>query len=127
MSVERSANLERVRCRGARGWARALTRSLRLLAASDGTGALVVWEDYRGSAAPAIVGSRLSALGEVLDPAGIVIAGDAAARRSPAVVFDGANDLVVWAKQRGVGLRDVCAARVVALASRRRRPSRRSF
>jgi hypothetical protein len=68
-------------------------------AAFDGTQYLVVWEDYRAGR-PILYGGRIAANGTALDPFGFPIL-DALAKLpsykeyEPAVVFDGANFLVV--------------------------------
>jgi len=77
---------------------------------SDGTNSLIVWSDAR-SGLTDIYGARFTPDGTVLDPAGIVISTAANGQTSPAVVWDGANYLAVWADQRG-DTSDVYAARV---------------
>ena len=47
-----------------------------------------------------VYGARVSALGEVLDPGGIPICTNVSTAYYPAVAFDGANYLVVWADDR---------------------------
>ena len=79
--------------------------------ASDGTGYLVVWEDYRNNNVRDIYGARVDKTGKVLDPAGIAISTATDKQDKPSVVFDGANYLVAWTDWRG-GAADVYAARV---------------
>jgi len=61
----------------------------------DGTNFLVVWEDHRNGS-PDIYGARVTPGGTVLDPDGLAITQAASDQTSPALVFDGANFLVVW-------------------------------
>ena len=67
--------------------------------AFDGTNFLVVWYDGRGSSCD-IYGARVTPAGVVLDPSGIAISQAAGDQCSPALVFDGANFLVVWQDER---------------------------
>ena len=78
--------------------------------ASDGSGFLVVWQDYR-SGAYDIYGARVSAAGTVLDASGFIISAAANEQARPAVTFDGANYLVIWQDYRS-GAYDVYGARV---------------
>ncbi|WNG47595.1 hypothetical protein F0U60_28325 [Archangium minus] len=72
---------------------------------------LVVWEDRRSGAD--IYGARMRSDGTVLDRSGISIAGSTSIQYTPAVVYDGANFLVVWEDFRGgTGYSDVYGARV---------------
>lgn len=68
--------------------------------ASDGTRALVVWEDHRlsgGRALPKILGARVDATGAVLEPKGLGIATTTARLCSAATVsFDGLHFWVAW-------------------------------
>jgi large repetitive protein len=81
--------------------------------AFDGTNFLVAWQDYRdGSGFTDIYGARVSPEGAVLDPTGFVISHAADDQRDPALVFDGANFLVVWDDGRDGGDWDILGARV---------------
>jgi hypothetical protein len=62
--------------------------------ASDGDGYFAVWYDPR-SGSPAIVGTRLTANGEVLDGTGILIARNASVA-SRTVVWSGTSYVVLW-------------------------------
>jgi hypothetical protein len=69
--------------------------------ASSGTGSLVVYNDYaqmlsRGSNRPRLVGTRLDAAGQPLEPRDIVISSDRLGSALPLVDFDGANYFVLW-------------------------------
>ncbi len=55
--------------------------------------------------------ARVSASGEVLDPAGFVISARTTNETAPAVAFDGTNYLVVWQDHR-IGSGNIFAARV---------------
>ncbi|MBM3315697.1 hypothetical protein FJY71_07680, partial [candidate division WOR-3 bacterium] len=81
--------------------------------AFDGTNFLVVWADQRAGSYD-ICGARVSPQGAVLDVPGIVVSDAPSWQRSPAVSFDGANFLVVWADSRNTGGRvyEVYGARV---------------
>jgi hypothetical protein len=61
--------------------------------AFDGTNYLVAWADWRSESGWDIYATRVSADGNVLDPAGILVA---AGGVTPAVAFGGTNYLVVW-------------------------------
>ncbi|KPJ61434.1 MAG: hypothetical protein AMJ46_01740 [Latescibacteria bacterium DG_63] len=81
--------------------------------ASNGSDYFVVWEDFRGDGA-CIHGTRVSASGDVLDPAGVAISTSVNNPVSPAVASDGVDYLVTWAEQPRYGLSDIYAARVTA-------------
>jgi hypothetical protein len=82
--------------------------------AFDGTNALVVWSEARGTASD-IIGARVATNGTVLDAAGFVVSGAAGYQHSPAVSYDGTRYLVGWSDARsgspGV-VEDIYAARV---------------
>ena len=81
--------------------------------AFDGENFLVVWgglgQYYRPDD---IYGTRVTPGGTVLDPAGIKITTTTNYDRSPAVVFDGTDFLVVWKKVDTRGHQDIYGARV---------------
>jgi hypothetical protein len=79
--------------------------------AFDGTNFLVVWVDGRGSDYD-LYGCRVTPQGSVLDPSGIAICAVAAIKYDPAVAFDGANFLVVWADRRSDEDYDLYGSRV---------------
>ncbi|MCX6844808.1 MAG: hypothetical protein NTX53_21300 [candidate division WOR-3 bacterium] len=78
--------------------------------AFDGANFLIVWQDERNGGRH-IYGARVAPEGTVLDPAGITISQAAYEQSSPAVGFDGANFLVVWACGHGATA-GICGARV---------------
>ena len=64
---------------------------------SDGTGFLVVWEDFGTHWPDAnILGTRVTSSGQVLDPGGIEIALTYDTEEHPSVTFDGNNYVVTW-------------------------------
>src|SRR5262245_44789648 len=70
--------------------------------AAGSNGYFVVWADKRNYATNEydIYGSRVSATGQVLDPAGIPICTDPGRQTSPRVAFNGSEFLVVWEDDR---------------------------
>jgi hypothetical protein len=80
--------------------------------AFDGTGYLVVWDDYR-SGSWDIYGARVSVGGSVLDPGGVAISTAAGDQEYPAIGFDGTDYLVAWCDSRS-GSYDIYGARVSA-------------
>jgi hypothetical protein len=82
--------------------------------AFDGEDFLVVWSDRRGDPWSSVIyGARVTPAGAVLDPAGISIStGTETDVPFPALVFDGANFLVVWQDIRGGSHYDIHGARV---------------
>jgi hypothetical protein len=78
--------------------------------AFGGAASLVVWEDHRSGAGADLYGTRVSAAGAVLDPAGIAVAVDAGEERNAAVAFDGAAFLAAWDVASDVQARRVSAA-----------------
>ncbi len=76
--------------------------------ASDGSDYFVAWNDQRSSAYPQIIGTRVTAAGEVLDPNGIVISsGETSTNGAPAVAFDGTNYLVAYSTGSSIRARRV--------------------
>ncbi|WP_163999301.1 Ig-like domain-containing protein [Pyxidicoccus caerfyrddinensis] len=63
--------------------------------ASNGSGQLVVWEDFRGLAFE-IFGARVSSAGVVLDDWGLHISRESEFPSSPSVASNGTDYLVVW-------------------------------
>ena len=76
---------------------------------------LVVWEDNRHSSSTGtdLYGTRVSAGGKVLDPAGIAIAATYGTQSSPALAANGTTFLVVWRDTRLVD-NDIFGARISA-------------
>lgn len=72
---------------------------------------LVAWGDKRFGAED-ILAARVSASGQLLDPAGIVICNLPRTQDYPEVAFDGTNFLVLWSDLRGNNTIDLAAARV---------------
>jgi hypothetical protein len=67
--------------------------------ASNGRGYLVAWADERrGSSDADVYCARLTASGEVEDPEGILVAGEAGMQAIAGIASDGANYLVVWSR-----------------------------
>lgn len=64
-------------------------------AASDGSGFLVVWEDYR-SGSPMIYGARVSSAGQTQDTSGIAMPATYYYQYSPQVCWGGSAYLVAW-------------------------------
>ncbi|RKG88411.1 cadherin-like domain-containing protein [Corallococcus terminator] len=69
--------------------------------ASNGTDYLLVWSDT-GHGGESIVGVRVTATGDVLDPSGLAIAwaSEAGGGLDPAVASNGTDYLVVWSNHR---------------------------
>ncbi|MBN1695018.1 T9SS type A sorting domain-containing protein [candidate division WOR-3 bacterium] len=80
--------------------------------ATDDTTAFVVWSDRRSGTAYDIYGSRIDEDGNILDPAGILIAHGSHNDPYPAVEFDGTNYLVVWGYGATIGQYDIYGMRV---------------
>jgi len=80
--------------------------------ASDDTTAFVVWYDRRNGTSYDIYGARVDEDGNILDPAGILIAQGSHYDPYPAVGFDGTNYLVVWSYAETSGQYDIYGARV---------------
>jgi len=87
-------------------------------AAYDGSNYLVVWESRRmlgGQASWDVLGMRVGPTGEVLDPAGLVLAADPAAdERAPALAWNGSHYLVSWEERAALGVAAARARRVAA-------------
>ncbi len=83
--------------------------------ASDGSGYLVVWQDYRNNKSyPDVYGTRVSGLGAVVDASGIAIAKASFYQQTPAVAYGVGSYLVVWMDYRNykVSNWDIHGARV---------------
>jgi hypothetical protein len=69
----------------------------------DGTNFLAVWSDQRSHGAFAEVSAaRVTPDGTVLDPAGILVAGEDLSYPDPAVVWNGRSHVVLWTTNGGV-------------------------
>src|SRR5207247_2528167 len=72
--------------------------------ASDGTNYFVIWSDQRNSPYPTnasdIYGTRVTASGSVLDPAGIPICTAASVQDAAVVAFNGNEFVAVWQDSR---------------------------
>ncbi len=79
--------------------------------ASNGTGYLVAWTDYRDDIAGDIYAARISAAGTVSDAAGVAVAALAKGQSSPAVSSNGVDYMVAWTDYRGADA-DIYGARV---------------
>ena len=92
--------------------------------ASNGDGFFAVWIDQRGYAFDSIVGTRISADGQILDPHGLVLG--LGRTEPPQVVWDGSAYQVVWTQRsytaqgqqpaRIMGARVAADGRVVSAA-----------
>jgi len=80
--------------------------------ATDDTTAFVVWSDRRSGTTYDIYGSRIDEDGNLLDPAGILIAHGSSHDPSLDVAFDGTNYLVVCALAPTSGQYDIYGIRV---------------
>lgn len=76
-------------------------------------GWLVVWADYRTGTGD-IYGARVDPEGRLLDPDGIIINKGARDQRSPQVVWNGQEYLVVWSDFGTSSTSDIVGARVTA-------------
>lgn len=84
--------------------------------AFNGTDFLVVWEDDRRGRGVDIYAARISRLGVLRDPSGLVVSAAPGDQREPAVASDGRDYLVVWRDARNGSTTDtdIYAARVTA-------------
>ena len=81
--------------------------------ATDDTTAFVVWYDRRNGTSYDIYGARVDGDGNLLDPAGILIAHGSSHDPYPAVGSDGTNYLVVWGyRSAGASTYDIYGTRV---------------
>ncbi len=80
--------------------------------ATDDTTAFVVWYDRRNGTTFDIYGARVDEAGNILDPAGILIAHGSSYDPYPAVGFDGTSYLVVWGYAPESGQYDIYGMRV---------------
>ena len=78
------------------------------VAASDGDGFLVVWEDQRSGVRWNIYAARLDSNGHVLDTAGILLRSLNGDKHSPAVAYGAGRYLVTWDEY--YGSRNIVAA-----------------
>lgn len=67
--------------------------------ASNGTSYMVVWDDFRGGTYD-VYGTRVTLLGQALDPLGIAISRVVDDQQSPAVASSGTGYRVVWQDHR---------------------------
>jgi hypothetical protein len=67
--------------------------------ATNGSGFLVVWSDFRGGAGTDIYGARVTSAGSIVDPAGIAISTAPGDQTFPTVAWNG-RYLVVWRDER---------------------------
>ena len=81
--------------------------------AGSWAGWLVVWADYRTGTGD-IYGARVDPEGRLLDPDGIIINKGARDQRSPQVVWNGQEYLVVWTDFGTSATSDIVGARVSA-------------
>lgn len=72
--------------------------------ASGGSNWLVAWEGARSGTDKDIYGTRVSAAGTVLDPAGILLRVAESDQVKPAVAYDGTNWLVGWGEPSGISV-----------------------
>lgn len=83
--------------------------------ASSGNAFMVVWADDRATGSDVqsdIYGTRVDALGNVLDPAGFAISTASYMQHWPAIAYDGTNYVVVWEDKRDGASLDIYASRV---------------
>ncbi len=80
--------------------------------ATNDTISFVVWYDRRSGTTYDIYGSRIDGSGNILDPAGILIARGSSYDPYPAVGSDGTHFLVVWSYREGAGTYDILGMRV---------------
>lgn len=78
---------------------------------ANGAGWLVVWEDRRNTQLD-VYGARVSAGGNVRDPAGIAVAATSADETYPAVTYNDIDCLVIWDEDRGATSHDIMGTRV---------------
>jgi len=81
--------------------------------ATDDTTAFIVWYDRRNGTTYDIYGARVDKDGNLLDPAGILIARGNSFDPYPSIGFDGTNYLVVWGyRASGSSTYDIYGTRV---------------
>jgi hypothetical protein len=80
--------------------------------AYDGTNFLIVWEDERDGVNWDIYGTRVTPLGQILDPSGLLISVATDKQEKPAVAFGGGLYFVVWSDYRSGVNWDVYGTRV---------------
>ena len=79
--------------------------------ASDGVGALVVWQDRRNGSTDDVYATRWSPTGGVLDPGGIPVSTAPGSQSGPQVAWNGSY-LVAWADYRNGAVANASGARV---------------
>ena len=90
--------------------------------ASDGDGFFVVWADER-SGTGAVLGTRITRDGRILDPFGLRISSPTLYVQEPRVAWDGEAYLVVWAQsETNFYERDLYAARIAPDGAMEMRP-----
>jgi hypothetical protein len=73
---------------------------------------LVVWTDSRINTDPNVFGARVTAIGDVVDPDGVLISGAANGQFKPRVTFLNSLALVAWEDRRNDTQGDIFGARV---------------
>jgi len=79
--------------------------------ATDGNDFFVVWSDTRSNWGGDVIGTRVKANGQVVDPLGIRIRSSRSVS-GPQVVWDGGAYLVIWTENTSRDARNVLAARI---------------
>jgi hypothetical protein len=78
----------------------------------DGTNYFVIWEDFRNGNYSDIYGTRVTPLGNVLEPFGIIVSSASNNQGNPSIEFDGANYLAVWRDRRSGSNYDIYCTRI---------------
>ena len=82
--------------------------------ASDGSGFLVVWQDFRSGKHYDLYAARVNRDGKVLDPDGFPVFAGPSNQCRPGVAFAGGNWIVVWMDARTYPVYGVYGARISA-------------